>query len=111
MSICTNKKNQSDKGNIVELNTVRKIVNESILQVVNEAEVDSEFELDDNTNLLNIFDSMDIVALIMETESKIYSVIGKKIPLADEYTFDSQRSPFSTVESWTQFVNKQIKKY
>ena len=95
----------------MELNTVRKIVNDSILQVINEAEIDSEFEVDDNTNLLTILDSMDIVALIMETESKIYSVLGIKVPLADENTFDSQRSPFRTVGSWLQFVNRQIIKY
>ena len=95
----------------MELNTVRKIVNESILQVINEAGIDGDFEIDDDTNLLAIFDSMDIVALIMETEAKIYTELGKKVPLADEYTFDSQKSPLNTVDSWVQFVNKQLINY
>ena len=95
----------------MDLNTVRNIINESILQVLNEADIDREFKIDENTNLLTIFDSMDIVALILETESKIYNVMGKKVALADEYTFDSQKSPFSTVGSWIKFVNKQIIEY
>ena len=90
----------------MDLKAVSTIVYGAISQVINDSEIDVEINKD--SNLLDIFDSMDIVALIMETEAKIYSEIGKKIPLADEYTFDVQRSPFCSVECWLQFVNKQI---
>lgn len=92
----------------MDVNTLYKIVSESILVVVKESEIDLDVEIDAYTNLLSIFDSMDIVALIMETESKLYSVLGRNVSLADEYTFDIQRSPFNTVESWLNFVNKQL---
>ncbi len=78
-----------------------------VLAEANEAELHIN-EIAENDNLLEIFDSMSIVTLIMETESEVSRVFGKYIPLANEHTFDREKSPFVSMANWLKFIYENV---
>jgi hypothetical protein len=51
---------------------------------------------------------MSIVTLIMETESEVSRVFGKYIPLANEHTFDREKSPFVSMANWLKFIYENV---
>ena len=86
---------------IIEL---RAIVVKIVLAVANDAGIKIN-EITDDENLLILLDSMDVVSLIMETESEIFLRLGKSVSFANEYTFDMEKSPLSNMAKWVKFVS------
>jgi acyl carrier protein len=74
-----------------------------------ELNVDIEDEIIDSTNIFEILDSMDVVNLIMETESLLEQELGFYIPLANEETFDAEKSPLISYKNWLHFIFDLIK--
>jgi len=66
--------------------------------------VDISIEIEDSTNIFDVLDSMDIVNLIMETEALLEEKLGYYLPLANEETFDAEKSPLLSYKSWLQFI-------
>jgi hypothetical protein len=64
--------------------------------------------LDDVDRIIDLLDSMDMVNLIMETESLIESRFNMCIPLANEFTFDSERSPFNSLYEWVKHIKISV---
>ena len=71
-----------------------------------QSEMDTKINepLEDSSDILEILDSMDVVNLIMETESLIEEKLGHYIPLANEYSFDLAESPLLELKSWINHV-------
>tara|TARA_B100001248_G_C27373374_1_gene452867 strand:+ start:1280 stop:1579 length:300 start_codon:yes stop_codon:yes gene_type:complete len=71
-----------------------------------QGEMDSKISepLEDSSDILEILDSMDVVNLIMETESLIEQTLGHYVPLANEYSFDLAESPLLELKSWINHV-------
>ena len=65
----------------IDSKKISKIVHQALLNIVNELEIDLEEEINENSNILDILDSMDVVNLIMETEGILESEYDKYIPL------------------------------
>tara|TARA_X000001036_G_scaffold330703_1_gene309424 strand:- start:543 stop:836 length:294 start_codon:yes stop_codon:yes gene_type:complete len=74
-----------------------------------ELNVDIEEEIIDSTNIFEILDSMDVVNLIMETESLLEQELGFYIALANEETFDAEKSPLLSYKNWLHFIFDLIK--
>ena len=81
-----------------------KLVHQALLNIVDDLEIDLEEEINENSNILDILDSMDVVNLIMETEGILESEYDKYIPLANEETFDAEMSPLLTFHSWVEHI-------
>ena len=61
-------------------------------------------ELDDDFNLLDAIDSVLLVELVVSTEDFLETKLEKYVPLADENTFDWEKSPFSSINNWFSYV-------
>ena len=83
----------------IDSKKISKLVHQALLSILDDLEIDLEAEINENSNILDILDSMDVVNLIMETEGVLESEYGNYIPLANEETFDLEMSPLLTFNS------------
>jgi acyl carrier protein len=54
-------------------------------------------------------ESLDFVTLIMEVEEKINAEFGTDITIADENLLSKQKSPFSTLRTLIEYLEKLVK--
>ena len=90
--------------NNMELVQIREVALQAFLNIKDELEVNIDVEIDDDTNVLELLDSMDIVSLIMETEGLVEKEFGRYIALANEETFASDSSPLRSFSSWVTYI-------
>jgi hypothetical protein len=88
----------------MELSEVNSVLLQAFFNIKTELNVDISVEIEDSTNIFDVLDSMDIVNLIMETESLLEAKLGYYLPLANEETFDAEKSPLLSYKSWLQFI-------
>lgn len=93
----------------MELDKVNELMLRVFLNLKEELDIVIEEEITDSTNIFEILDSMDIVNFIMETESLLESELGSYIPLANEETFDAQKSPLLSYKQWLNFISDLTK--
>ena len=96
----------------MELNSVKKIVIDSLMSVLDENGI-KNISVDDNTEIFgskSIIDSLQLINLIVKIEEDVYDQVGKEIIVVDEAAVIVGNSPFQTVESLTEFVYKKISK-
>tara|TARA_Y100001958_G_C21043572_1_gene412325 strand:- start:433 stop:732 length:300 start_codon:yes stop_codon:yes gene_type:complete len=91
------------------LNEVHEIVSKAFSNLKKELNVVVEQEIEGSTNILDILDSIDVVNLIMETESLVEDRYGVYVPLANEESFDANLSPLLSVSNWEEHVLAMIK--
>ena len=91
------------------INEVHEIVFKAFSNIKKELNVVIEQEIKGSTNILDILDSIDVVNLIMETESLVEDRYGVYVPLANEESFDANLSPLLSVSNWEEHVLAMIK--
>ena len=94
----------------MELNSVKKIVIDSLMSVLDENGI-KNISVDDNTEIFgskSIIDSLQLISLIVKIEEDVYDQVGKEIIVVDEAAVIIGNSPFQTVKSLTEFVYKKI---
>ena len=67
-----------------------------------------DFDIDSDTNLLETVDSVLLVGLVVKTEDIVEQSLGRYIPLADENTFDVNKTPFVSAKAWLDYVSNSI---
>jgi len=96
----------------MELNSVKKIVMDSLISVLDENGI-KNISVDDNTEIFgskSIIDSLQLISLIVKIEEDVYDQVGKEIIVVDEAAVIIGNSPFQTVQSLTEFVYNKITK-
>jgi acyl carrier protein len=93
----------------MELNKINILMLSVFENLKDELNVVIEEEITESTNIFEILDSMDVVNLIMETESLLEQELGFYIPLANEETFDAEKSPLQSYKKWLHFIFDLIK--
>jgi acyl carrier protein len=93
----------------MELDKINALMLSVFHNLKDELNVVIEEEITDSTNIFEILDSMDVVNLIMETESLLEQELGVYIPLANEETFDAEKSPLQSYKQWLHFIFDLIK--
>ena len=94
---------------IPNTNQVHEIVLKAFSNLEKELDVVLNQKIEDETNILDTLDSIDVVNLIMETESLVEANYGSYIPLANEESFDANLSPLLSVSNWVKHVQTMIK--
>jgi acyl carrier protein len=72
---------------------------------------DSKIQKDINTKLFGSesdLDSLGLVNLITSIEDNIEELTGKYIPFADERAFSLEKSPFKTVGTFANYIEKLV---
>lgn len=93
----------------MELTEINALMLNVFANLKDELNIDIQEEIIDSTNIFEILDSMDVVNLIMETESLLEQELGFYIPLANEETFDAERSPLLSYKQWLHFIFNVVK--
>ena len=89
----------------MELNSVKKIVIDSLMSVLDENGI-KNISVDDNTEIFgskSIIDSLQLINLIVKIEEDVYDRTGKEIIVVDDEAIISGNSPFQTVQSLSEF--------
>jgi acyl carrier protein len=80
------------------------------IKTVNEThEVDALNELEGDTPLFVLLDSLGTLDLVLELESRLQEKVGRYVQVADEYTMDGYYTPFKTVESLIAYLSTKIR--
>jgi len=84
----------------------------NILQDINE-DLEDEMLINpiDDTKLFGeggVLDSLALVSVVTDLEEEIHDEFDKHITLADEKAMSQKSSPFSTVETLTEYIYKLI---
>ena len=87
---------------------INDIIIETLVKLKKEKDI--KLSLKDNTNLLNNFDSFDLVNLILNLEDEIKKEFKIKIQLADENLFDLKKSPLISLRLWKKYVQNLYEK-
>ena len=92
----------------MDLEKIRSLAVLSFDNIRTEVDIDLPELLNDDDNLLELLDSMDLVNLIMETESVLSIELNRNISLANEFTFDNTHSPFRAFSKWIEHIEVSI---
>jgi acyl carrier protein len=90
------------------MNEIEILAKKSLQNVCNENNLDLP-NIKENLDLIESLDSMIIVDLLLETEKNLEKKFGKYMPLADENTFDSIKSPLKEWSKWVSFIKNIYK--
>jgi acyl carrier protein len=93
----------------MELDEINTLMLNVFANLKDELNIDIQEEIIDSTNIFEILDSMDVVNLIMETESLLEQELGFYVPLANEETFNAENSPLKSYKQWLHFIFDLIK--
>ena len=83
---------------------------DSLISVLDENGI-KNISVDDNTEIFgskSIIDSLQLINLIVKIEEEVYDQTGKEIIVVDDEAVIVGNSPFQTVKSLTEFVDKKI---
>jgi hypothetical protein len=78
------------------------------LAAINESKpTDEQFQAEPATPLIgraSVLTSLELVAFILELETRLYEDFGLQITLADDRAFSQSRSPFRTPSSLAEYI-------
>lgn len=92
------------------MKNIKKILEISLNSVLKKNKLKILTKIDSQLNLISKYDSLIIVELIIETESNLEKEYGFYKTLANENTFDFQKSPLKNWKIWNEYVNKLYEK-
>lgn len=72
--------------------------------VAKDGGIDTLGQLQADTNLMDHFDSLALLNVVMATETELETALGRYVMLADETLMDAARSPFLRFGTWCQYV-------
>lgn len=97
------------------MNNRREEVLELILNVINDFAATQNMgelpKLDESTQLFGtngLFDSLGLVAIIMDVEQEVENTLEVSITIADERAMSQKRSPFRTIGTFTDYVTSLV---
>jgi hypothetical protein len=61
-----------------------------------------------DTNLMEYFDSLALLNVVIGTEAELESALGRYIMLAGESLMDAHASPFLRFDTWAAYVKRAI---
>lgn len=101
------KKNEYKIFKSIKMN-IDIVIKNSIKKIAKD--LGKKIKLNDNQNLLELFDSFNLVNLIIDIEDEINKNQKIKIQIADENIFDAKKSPLLKFKTWKKFVRDKYEK-
>lgn len=87
---------------------IKKIILESLEELNKVYKKPELTHIKNQTSIYDNLDSMGILDLIIEIESRLQKHFGKFVQIADDSIMDEVKTPFKTFESLTHFVEKKV---
>ncbi len=89
--------------------TSKEIILNAISNVNKELKIQGLEDINNDTKLFELLDSLGTLDLILELESLLEDETGKYIAIANEHSMDKESTPFQTIVTLESFVNERIK--
>jgi hypothetical protein len=86
---------------------VESLLIEALRRVNEDVRSEELDQIHPDMNVYAAIDSMAIVDLLLETESRLELATGRYIALADETTFDASKSPLLRWRDWVAYVERR----
>jgi len=87
---------------------MKKLIEDALREINEDLESKELENITDETPIFEILDSMAILDLILELESRLQKKYGKYIQIADETIMDSKKTPFKTFKALQQFLEGKL---
>jgi len=87
---------------------IKNIIYKAIKEVNRDLNISELENPTDDTPLFELLDSMAILDFILEVESSLQDMFGKYIQIANEYSMDSNKTPFKSVKTTTDYILERI---
>lgn len=87
---------------------IKNIILESVALINEELEHEALDKVNEQTLLFEALDSIAVLDLILELESRLETEYGCYIQVADEKSMDAINTPFKTVATLTNFLEQKI---
>jgi acyl carrier protein len=94
-------------------NTIRDIIFKALKNINEERGPNEQLEIDLNTRLFGVdavLDSLSLVSVIVDVESDVSEQAGHEISLTDDRAMSQEISPFSDVNSLTDYIELLMSK-
>ena len=80
---------------------IKEILNKTIKEI-------KAIEINDNTNLLEELDSVGVLELILELENTLQQKYNRYIQIANEFSMDKEKSPFTSYKKLLKYLKDLI---
>lgn len=87
---------------------LEQTLRDAVEAVARDAGVGNLPAIDAATNLMDYFDSLGLLNIVMATETELETQLGRYVMLADETLMDACASPFLRFGSWCAYVRDVI---
>ncbi len=87
---------------------IKKIILDSLTEINHELKNKALNSISDNTQIFDNLDSVAVLDLIIEIESRLQLEYGEFIQVADDTVMDEIHTPFKTLSSLIGFVEKKV---
>lgn len=87
---------------------LKKIILDAIENINQNLNIEELENIDENTALFELLDSLGTLDLILELESSLEDVMGNYIAVASEESMDAKNTPFKTILTLEAYLQKRI---
>lgn len=87
---------------------LEKIILDAIENINQNLNIEELENIDENTALFELLDSLGTLDLILELESSLEDVMGNYIAVASEESMDAKNTPFKTIFTLEAYLQKRI---
>ncbi len=79
----------------------------AIKEINEDLEIEELEEIEDDTPIFELLDSMAVLDLILEIENRLQEKYSRYIQIADDKTMDAINTPFKTFETLLDYVERK----
>jgi len=87
---------------------MRDLVIDAIKEINRELDIEELRDLQDDSPIFELLDSMAILDLVLELEDKLQQKYSRYIQIADDKTMDTLNTPFKTLKTLLDCVEGKI---
>lgn len=87
---------------------MRDLLIDAIKEVNRELEIEELENIDDETPIFELLDSMAVLDLVLEIENRLQQKYSKYIQIADDKTMDALNTPFKTFKTLLEYVEEKV---
>ncbi len=87
---------------------MKDLLIDAIEEINKELDIEKLKNLQDDTPIFELLDSMAVLDLVLEIENKIQQKYSRYIQIADDKTMDAIQTPFKTFKSLTLYIEGKV---
>jgi acyl carrier protein len=87
---------------------MEQLLLEAIKEINEDLNIDELNNVDKNTPIFELLDSVAVLDLILEIEGLLENKYGKYIQFADEKTMDAVHTPFKTFQTLLEYLEGKV---